>query len=126
MAYHRWGEEGVDWAGIDDAANFIGDYLTKRRVCVQDVKEKWGTVRVYCHFGYYSLYNIIYPRRIYLKGKFSFLSHISVPRWVNRLFIVPYQEKAYRKAYLLAIQKWPHLREEILQGADFDELLKGL
>lgn len=37
-----------------------------------------------------------------------------------------WQRFIYRLAYRIAIRKWPHLRQEILNGADWDETLKGL
>ena len=46
-------------------------------------------------------------------------------RWINRI-IIPMQESAYRFRYKQAIKKWPHLREEILGGADWRDLLEGL
>jgi hypothetical protein len=45
---HVWGEPGVDWGGINDAAYFIAKWLKIGGVHVFDYKEKWGTVRVYC------------------------------------------------------------------------------
>lgn len=59
---HTWGDEGVDWDGINDAAEFIGTELKRRaRIGVTQYKEKFGTVRVYCSLGWYNLHSIIYP-----------------------------------------------------------------
>lgn len=44
---------------------------------------------------------------------------------LNKL-VIPLQMIAYRSRYKAAIQKWPHLRAEILEGADFSDLLCGL
>lgn len=33
--------------------------------------------------------------------------------------------KVYNIAYQKALKKWPHLRAEILCGADFPEIIKG-
>ena len=41
----------------------------------------------------------------------------------------PHDEEAeiyYRETYKKAIEKWPHLKEEILAGADWNEFLQGL
>ena len=41
----------------------------------------------------------------------------------------PHDEEAegvYRNVYKEAIAKWPHLKSEILNGADWDEFLEGL
>jgi hypothetical protein len=37
-----------------------------------------------------------------------------------------YNRLIYRLAYRLAIRKWPHLRGNILEGADWYEHLEGL
>lgn len=36
------------------------------------------------------------------------------------------QRQVYRASYLEAVKKWPHLKEEILCCADYDELLGGI
>lgn len=101
---HSWGDKGVDWDAINDAAIFIGVNLRRwGLVTVFDVKEKWGTVRVYCSFGLLGLAGRMF-------------------NW----FLVPYQKWMYRQLYRAAIKKWPHIRREILEGADWSELLAPL
>jgi hypothetical protein len=128
---HRWGDEGVDWKGISDAANYIGKFLRRwGRVSVTQTKEKYGTARVYCAFGWYQIHSITHPGYVYSR----------YPRWLWRLdcyygnyltrplnyLAVPFQKWLYRIAYQRALRKWPHLAGEILMGADFIELLMGL
>ena len=128
---HTWGDEGVDWEGISNAAEFIGTNLRKwGRVGVTDYKEKYGSVRVYCHFGWHQLFSITHPGYVYSRYPKWFWSldclYISkLIRPLNRL-IVPYQTWLYKYLYRKAVQKWPHLRLEILSGADYDELLAHL
>ena len=89
---HSWGDKDVDWQGINDCADWIGQELTSFFPdWVQQTKEKWGMVVVYCY--------------------------------------APHNEEAeifYRETYKKAIEKWPHLKQEILQGADWSEYLEGL
>lgn len=125
---HLWGDECVDWDGIDSAAEFIGKGIRKfGRISVWQYKEKYGTVRVYCSFGWNSLQHIIFP---------GYVRQV-IPAWIDNNFIskiiqmlnpiiVPYQYFIYRLFYKLAVKKWPHLREEILSCADYSELLKGV
>lgn len=65
---HRWGDEKVDWGGIEDAATWIGDQLQKwGRIYVSDTKEKWGTVRVYCGLSNWMqerIYRWVYARAL--------------------------------------------------------------
>ena len=92
---HAWGEPGVDWVGISEAAEYIGDYLRKRGLAVLGVKEKYGEVRV-------SVY----------------MSVSGVRGYIDRFL--------YRRAYKLALKRWPHLRSEILEGADWPEYLRRI
>jgi len=90
---HRWEDEGVDWEGIEAAADYIGRYCEFwSGIKVAQTKEKWGMACVYLQYG-------------------------PINKW---------QELVYRRAYKNAIEKWPHLKEEILKGADWDEFLQGL
>ena len=128
---HYWGEEGVDWHGITDAAHYIGHILRRwGRVGVADCKEKYGEVRVYCTFGWHQLHNITHPGHFFSR----------YPKWLWELdctylhylirplnvAVIPIQRSLYRIAYRRALRKWPHLRDEILEGADFPELLREI
>lgn len=121
---HSWGDDNVDWKGISDAAHWIGATLRRwGRINVSDTKEKFGTVRVYCSFGWWSVHNITHPGYHYVQWKK--VGHIPVPQFVNYL-IVPLQQTFYRLVYRRALQKWPHLAGEILVGADYHDLLVSL
>jgi len=54
---------------------------------------------------------------IYIMGK--------LVRPLNKI-VIPYHIWLYKRAYRKAIEKWPYIREEILDGADCHEFLKGL
>jgi len=99
---HDWSEKDVDWKGISDAADEIGDRLRKwGGIYVSCTKEKWGEARVYMHFGWYVI------------GPLDYLNYL----------IVPYQKLVYRMVYWLALKKRPHLIREIIAGADYPELI---
>lgn len=130
MTYHSWEDESVDWAGIEDAAYFIGGWLIRWvRLPVMQMKEKFGTARVYCSFGWSSFYSIWRPQYFWVPNWYPWKLDLRLSPWVlpflNRVG-VPIQEAAYRSRYKAAIKKWPHLKEEILCGADRPELLEGL
>ncbi len=96
---------------------------------ISDYKEKFGTVRVYCSFGWYGIYPIWRP------------SHHWYPNWwpmrldfwlaKTRLFgllnkaVIKIQMKAYVWRYKKAVEKWPHLYNEIVSMADYGELFEG-
>jgi len=126
---HVWGDEGVDWQGIDDAARYIGENLRRwGRIQVKDYKEKWGTVRVYCHFGCEALFWFVYPGWVYyrwpdwvMKIDRSDISHF-LWRAFERI-LVPYQVYVYKAVYNKAVKRWPHLRQEILTDCDYPDLV---
>lgn len=121
---HQWGDKDVDWKGINDAAYYIAKNLKLFGISVNDFKEKYGTVRVYCTLGY-SCLALYVPYKIRKKLPmfvWSLLNKNILPSSILYWF----QSKIYRFFYKKAIQKWPHLRQEILYGADYDELLVGL
>lgn len=127
---HSWGDEDFHyWKEIEEAAEYIAKFCTTwGRIHVRDFKEKWGTVRVYCSFGWYEVAEIFAPG-VNWYGKWpwytKWLWRIYVPRCINNL-VVPYQEWIYRKAYAQAIKKWPMIKDEILCAADWFELLVDL
>ena len=131
---HRWGDwpdeyfYDVGWAAV-----YIGDFCRRwGRIQVRDTKEKYGTSRVYCSFGIYSLYSIFHPGAVYLRWpkwfkwwEYNFFSPIiqHLQKWIP---FYKWQIFIYRLAYKKAIKKWPHIKKEILAGADYDDLLEGL
>lgn len=131
---HNWGDETVDWEGISNAASFIALNLKKwGRVPVRDWKEKFGTVRIYCSMGWSSIHDITHPGYVYTQyPRGGILFYLNYARWMWRvmwllnLAVVPFHCWLYRRLYRLAVQRWPHLRQEILCAADYHELLKGL
>jgi hypothetical protein len=128
---HSWGETNFDWKGLDDAGAFIGHTLRRCRVNVWDVKEKYGTLRIYLSFGWSGFHSITHPGHCFSRYP-MWLWRLDCSRPVAWLFgalnviIVPLQQRLYRHLYRAAIARWPHLREEILDCADYPELLENL
>lgn len=131
MVYHDWGDENVDWNGINAAVDYISSYCSKYALLMGQAKEKYGTVRFYAHFGHLSLHSIVYPGYVYSQ----------FPKWLWKLdcyYIGPilqfflekpfvkWQMFIYNRAYQNAIRRWPHLRAEILCAADYIELIKDV
>lgn len=130
---HTWGNwPDESFQQVEQAAYYIGSWLSKwARIPVGCTKEKFGTARVYCSFGWSSLYSIYRPRYYWVASWWpykldlwlSYKCHLI--NGLNRLAI-PLQKRLYRLRYQQALKKWPHLREEILDGADWIEELQGL
>lgn len=127
---HNWGDPGVDWEGISDAAEYIASRLKRWRVPVRDWKEKYGTVRIYTDFGWNSIHDLTHPGHVWTRYKRDgLLWKLNYSTGFNKIFrllnfvVVPFHQFLYTYYYGKAIKKWPHLRSEILHGADFNELL---
>jgi hypothetical protein len=128
---HQWGEENFDWKGLDDAILFIAINLKRwGRISVRQAKEKFGTARIYCSLGWLQFHCITHPGYVFSRYP-NWLWHLDcdygtkIVKIINYL-VYPYHKWLYREVYKHAVAKWPHLKEEILCAADFDELLKGL
>lgn len=127
---HVWGED-FDFCKVAEIAYEIGDFCKKwGRIQVMDMKEKYGTVRVYTRFGMDSLHCLVYPGYVYNQwGKImtwldSTLLHPIFS--LMRPLVFKYQVFIYRLAYKRALAKHPSFREEILDSADFEEYLRDL
>lgn len=115
----------------DRAAYDIAKELLFFRVPVRDWKEKYGTVRVYTGFGVGSLHSLILPNHMWYrwskKPLLKWLDEVTLPIFSLLLpLTIRYHEFIYRAAYQRAIEKYPEIRENILDGADYDELLENL
>lgn len=130
---HSWGDGFEFFGEVGRAADEIGDFCRRwGRIQVRQTKEKYGTARVYCSFGLYSLHSITHPGHVWNR----------YPRWLRRIdyfvfanlfrvlrinkLVEPYQIWVYRLAYKRALTKYPMIRLEILNGADYTELLEPL
>ncbi|NJO65881.1 MAG: hypothetical protein HC836_49770 [Richelia sp. RM2_1_2] len=127
--YHVWGKWPDElFIQVNNAASFIGDYCRKYgRISVTQTKEKYGTARVYCSFGWYSLHDITHPGYVYSQyPKWLWKLNCTVLSKLIRPFnwlIVKYQTFIYRRAYNLAFKRFPLVKDEIVAGADYSELL---
>jgi hypothetical protein len=126
---HYWEDNDFKYfAEVGEAADFIGQYCRKYgRLNVTQTKEKYGTARVYLSFGWYQLFSITHPGYVYSRypkwlWSLDCLYLSKIVRFLNPI-VVPYQMFIYRKAYHLAFKKWPLIKEEIISGADYPEIV---
>lgn len=128
-------EYRLDDGFLDHIAIEIGTFIAKwGRIHVTDMKEKNGTVRVYCFMGNTSLHSLLYPMYMF--------KHKSFPLWLwkldiyhltdiitfvaKRIGFYKYQKFIYRQAYKNAVGWYPHRKSAIINGADYLELLEGI
>ena len=131
MPTHIWGDENVDWEGINDAAEYIATFCSRWGRLGGQHKEKWGEVRFYPDFCHCFL-NLTHPGYVHYGRYPKWLMTIDIYYGPSILkysglmwFLSKWQPFIYSLAYNKAIKKWPHLRAEILCGADHPELIRG-
>lgn len=129
---HSWGSwpDELFW-DVGHAADYIGRWLRKwARMSVTDYKEKFGTIRVYCSFGWDTFYTAFYPGYMWIKPWWPYKldlwisHHTPLLKWINCI-VVPIQKWAYVWRYERAVRRWPHLYNEIVSMADWGELFDG-
>ena len=130
MSHHDWSEVDFDWKGLNDCQDIMYKYGWKYGRLGGQIKEKYGTLRYYANFGWFSLHTLIYPGYCYCQfPKWLWhLDHSKPMRFLYKFLERPFfmwQKYWYNKAYQVALKKHPHLRAEILSSADHLELIKG-
>lgn len=113
---------GCEEGQLYKIAEYIGEGLLWHRVPVQQYKEKWGGIRVYCDLGWRHVEDIIHPggmRSVRLVGQWQ------LPTWLY-LLSIRYHKWVYFRVYARATRLWPHKIEAIVNHADYPELLEDL
>jgi hypothetical protein len=131
---HYWGDGFPYFEDVGEAAYYIGKFCRRwGRIPVSTTKEKYGTSRVYINgMGYACLHTLLYPGYVYSQMPdwlWTLDIHVfpKIFRAIGfRWLLEKWQIYIYRLAYKKAIKKFPHIREEILDGADYNELLRDL
>lgn len=113
----------------DIAAYEIGKFLLKwGRIPVRQTKAKFGTVRVYCSFGYYSFHCFFNPQHIFVRWpKWLYGIDLQISSYIMPILnkiVIPYQQFIYRRAYERAVKRFPTITGNILCCADFPEVLE--
>lgn len=130
---HNWGDKDVDWEGIGDAAYYIESFCNRYGRLEGQSKEKYGTVRFHANFGARSFLSITHPGYCHYGPYPKFMVHFdiyyapAILKYTGITLLFSYIHPfVYNLAYQRALKKWPHLRTEILSGADYPELIKGV
>lgn len=132
MTYHEWGDDDVDWEAINAATDYLPMYMRRWGRIFSHGKEKYGTVRVSAVLGHISLHGILWPAYYYNQFLYKWMWKLDIVcvtpilRFLFSRVWGKYQVFIYRKAYKNALYKWPHIEDEILEDADWPELLKGI
>jgi len=113
--YHEWGDETFDWRALAAAGEYIRKYVRRYSLCSLMYKEKYGSLR---YEWIFPPYGGIY---IYMRSKiYRWWNHCWLYRkWTNLGWLV------LKRAVFNAIEKWPHIKDELLSDLAANEKLVG-
>ena len=129
MSSHDWSDKTFDWKGLSDSIEIIYYWHKQARIGC-NIKEKYGTIRCGSSFFDGSLHSLAYPGHYYYRW----------PLWVRKIedkitpvvcflridsLIRSLQIPFYTLGYYITMKKYPHLREEICEDAQYPEWIIG-
>lgn len=132
MSHHIWGDKTFDWHGLNEAIHYIDDFCTKYGFIQVTSKEKWGQADIYVYWWDGTIWSLFYTSRWWKMSK-------KWPGWLRsvdfklgdlltligvRRLVHAYQQFIYKLAYDRALNRWPHLKEEIVGGMAEWEVLE--
>lgn len=132
MPFHVWGDEWFQENGkdLDAAIGYIQDYVEKHSLCYVVCKEKYGTFRVdglICKLDRFSAYlNIRIPfltRQTQYGTMPVYLFHWYSSRLRQRIILHGW--RVLWDAVQEAIDKWSHIKDELLEDLAINEWLVG-
>lgn len=140
---HYWGDDWPYWDDLNQCVNYISKRARDYRIGGQ-IKEKYGTVRWYIYL-HDMISDLIWPGHIWVRWNAKSWWHPAlrwaqpvlgpVMSWIDyriystkknpvKTLIQKYQYKKVLQIYKEALEKWPHLRKEILSSSDLDSAAK--
>lgn len=127
---HYWGDENVDWEGIEECNSILYTVCTKWGRIGGQIKEKWGNLRFYAQFSDGTLFSLLYPGYHWIPKRYSwFYFHIDLPviqritKYTGLLWLIrQYQNAMYELGYRICEYNYPHLFDEIHHSMDHPKL----
>lgn len=134
MSYHYWGDKDFNWDELYNAQRWIANYVKCWSRCSLISKEKYGTIRyeyIVPPGGHVMCYKFAiyrpWKRRVTIKGRscsYRPLLWSWNTCWIYRLW-ERLGWKILKKAVFKAVEKWPHLKDELLEDLASNEKLVG-
>ena len=133
MVHHDWSDSDFDWNALAEAADFISKYVEKHSFCTLIQKEKYGSLRYEYVFPPKGSVRVGFQIRLpFFTRKNRFFPEKRAPiclwswqdSWLYRKWTA-YGWECVLKACLLAVDKYPHIKDEILQDVCCNEGLVG-
>ncbi len=128
---HSWGDGFKYFNDVEQAAQEIREFCVRWGRLGGQAKEKYGTVRFYAWFGVRGIHNLTHPGWAHYAWYSKWLITCDLYyfptlfKWTGiSWFFSKWQPFIYGVAYSRAIKKYPHIKREIISGADYPELIK--
>lgn len=139
--YHLWGDDSFDWKGLDDCIHLFYVYCNTYGRIGFNIKEKYGTMRLDGIPFINNLHSLIWPGYHYTQWDFfgyykkypkirtlmSKIDYYWVPTFLKYTglgkVLFAYQRLIFNICTLKCVNKYPHLKDEIMDELEFKELL---
>jgi hypothetical protein len=129
---HFWGDDWPHWGDLNSAVHELSDFARRWGRLGIHTKEKWGCLRASTYWAH-DLHSIIWPGYVYAQWQYHLPESIAKRVWWLDVYVWPrilrftplgwYQRKIYGLAYRRICKKYPHIIDEILQDAEYPELI---
>lgn len=128
MVEHYWGDPEYDWKSLYEATSWFPTQAQRwGRMCVH-AKEKWGCLRLEYFYWGATLFQLVYPGRLVTEPRWLYDFSYNYARPVLKYsgigyLIEQYQRLVFNILTIRMVKKWPHLKEELTEDFEFQELL---
>lgn len=130
---HYWGEDEFDWESMWKAVNYCCKKFHRwgRIRCYG--KEKFGTFRDHTDFWDGTLYHLIWPSRVYIRGLIGNFLYYTFDEYFFQYFtrytgiqwlFVKYQMWLYNYTIQKVCKQYPHLIDELVSDLDHYQLIR--
>lgn len=118
--YHVWGDD-FDFGAVEDAGHYISTNCQKWARFGVHTKEKYGTLRVSTlYWSCWPVHSVVYPKHYFYQWSKKWIGWVEYPLAELFMFLRVtrlvnwYQDQVLKHFWLKAADKWPHVKEEIL------------
>lgn len=131
MSRHIWNDSWEHWGDLEKAGEWVFKQVKKNSLCTLVYKEKWGSLRYEFIVppGGHAIcrkYAIKAPWRRHVRGVGCYRPTLWA--WTSSRLYYKWVAKGWEEtavAVLKAVEKWPHLKDELLEDLAANEDLVG-
>lgn len=124
---HTWGDKDFDWHALDEACQYFSKNVQRygRMMCF--TKEKYGTMRIeFLNMQHHGIYGFLFPRNLYMMAKYRSMNDF-IANIFNKIglgyILWKYKVLVFNIVTIMTVNKWLHIKNEIIDDLYFDDLL---